>query len=283
MAETSKESAVYQEQTHSPTASQIGRVLAVMSGKGGVGKSSITGLLASSLRRRDYQVGVLDADITGPSIPKIFGSQQTLMAGPDGPMPVESATGIKLVSVNLILADEGQAVVWRGPMISKVIEQFWRDIVWGKLDYLIVDLPPGTSDAALTVMQSLPLNGIVLVTSPQDLAGMVVRKAANMAVQIGVPMLGLVENMSCLTCPMCQTRIEAYGPSQATETARQVGLDMLGSLPLDPDLAVMCDRGKVEEYRLEAFETIVDSILEMEPAKLSDEVSSQARASSFEV
>jgi Mrp family chromosome partitioning ATPase len=254
-----------------------------MSGKGGVGKSSVTGLLASSLRRRNYQVGVLDADVTGPSIPKIFGAQQTLMAGPDGPVPVESSTGIKLISVNLILSDEGQAVVWRGPMISKVIEQFWRDIVWGQLDYLIVDLPPGTSDAALTVMQSLPLNGIVLVTSPQDLAGMVVRKAANMAVTIGVPMLGLLENMSYLTCPECNAHIEVFGPSQAVETARQVGLDRLGSLPLDPDLAVMCDRGQVEEYRLEAFETMVDRILEMEPARLSDKVSSKAHASRFAV
>jgi Mrp family chromosome partitioning ATPase len=274
---------VKQEQGGSPKGSQIGCVLAVMSGKGGVGKSSITSLLASSLRRRQYEVGVLDADITGPSIPKIFGAQQPLMAGPEGPIPVESVTGIKLISINFILADEGQAVVWRGPMISKVIEQFWRDIVWGKLDYLIVDLPPGTSDAALTVMQSLPLNGIVLVTSPQDLAGMVVRKAANMAVQIGVPMLGLVENMSYLTCPECQAHIEVYGPSRATDTARQVGLDLLGTLPLDPDLAVKCDRGTVEEYRLEDFETIVDRILEMEPARISKKAGSNVGTSSWAV
>jgi Mrp family chromosome partitioning ATPase len=259
---------VKEEQTVSPKASQIARVIAVMSGKGGVGKSSVTGLLASALRRRDFQVGVLDADVTGPSIPKLFGAQQSLIAGPEGPMPVESTTGIKLISANLLLSDEGQAVIWRGPMISKVIEQFWRDIVWGKLDYLIVDLPPGTSDAALTVMQSLPLNGIVLVSSPQDLAGMVVRKAANMAVQIGVPILGLLENMSYLTCPECKAHIDAYGSSRAGETARQVGIEMLGSLPLDPHLAVMCDQGKVETYHVETFELVVDRILEMESVKV---------------
>jgi Mrp family chromosome partitioning ATPase len=272
-----------QDQTGSLLASQIGCVLAVMSGKGGVGKSSITGLLAASLRRRNYRVGVLDADVTGPSIPKIFGAHQQLMAGPHGPMPVESSTGIKLISINLVLAEEGQAVIWRGPMVSKVIEQFWRDIAWGQIDYLIVDLPPGTSDAALTVMQSLPLNGIVLVTSPQDLAGMVVRKAANMATTIGIPMLGLIENMSYLDCPECHAHIEVFGPSQTVETARQAGLDRLGNLPLDPDLAVMCDRGKVEEYRREVFESIVDQILELEPARLPEEVRAKAQASRFAV
>jgi Mrp family chromosome partitioning ATPase len=270
-------------QTGSPPASRIGRVLAVMSGKGGVGKSSVTGLLAAELRRRSRRVGVLDADITGPSIPKLFGKSQSLVAGPEGPIPVESGTGIRLISVNFLLQDESQAVVWRGPMISKVIEQFWRDIVWGELDYLVVDLPPGTSDAALTVMQSLPLNGIILVTSPQDLAGMVVRKAANMAVQIGVPILGLLENMSYLICPDCEARIEVYGPSRAEDTARRAGLPMLGSMPLDPQLAVMCDQGKVEAYRLEAFESIVDRILEAESLKISEKVGSEARTGTFAV
>ena len=169
----------------------VRRVLAVMSGKGGVGKSSVAALLAASLRKRGFKVGVLDADITGPSIPKLFGAYQLPIGGPEGILPIESRTGIKLMSINFLLPDEDQPVVWRGPLISRVIQQFWSDIAWGDLDVLVVDLPPGTSDASLTVMQSLPLDGIVLVTSPQGLAGMVVRKAANMATGLGVRLIGL--------------------------------------------------------------------------------------------
>jgi Mrp family chromosome partitioning ATPase len=234
-----------------------------MSGKGGVGKSSVAGLLASSLRRRGLEVGILDADITGPSIPKMFGVHQQPVGGLEGILPVESRLGIKLMSINLLLPDENQPVVWRGPLISRAIQQFWSDIAWGDLDVLVVDLPPGTSDASLTVTQSLPLNGIVLVTSPQDLAGMVVRKAAIMAIEIGVRLIGLVENMSFVTCPKCGTRINIFGTSGAEDTVRSLGTRVLGHLPLDPQLSTLCDAGEIEAYQSKSFEEIVDRVIEL--------------------
>lgn len=241
----------------------VGKVLAVMSGKGGVGKSSVAGLLASSLRRRGLDVGVLDADITGPSIPMLFGAHHRPTPSGEGLSPVESRTGIKLMSINLLLPDQDQPVVWRGPLISRAIEQFWEDIVWGDLDYLIVDLPPGTADAALTVMQSLPLDGIVLVTSPQDLAGMVVRKAANMSKSIGIPLVGIVENMSYVICPDCGNRIDVFGKSKTAKTANKIGTAMLGQIPLDTAFSSLCDRGAVEDYESDAFENIVDKMLDI--------------------
>ncbi len=250
-------------QTSSQPVGNVGKVLAVMSGKGGVGKSSVTGLLASALRRQGSEVGVLDADITGPSIPMMFGVHQRPESGPEGILPVESLTGIKIMSINLLLPDTDQPVVWRGPLISKAIEQFWGDIAWGDLDYLVVDLPPGTSDAALTVMQSLPLDGIVLVTTPQDLAGMVVRKAANMAKKLGVPLVGLVENMNHVICPECGTQIDIFGASKAENTARMIGAPMLGHLPIDPRLAVLWDKGAIEDYGREAFEEITEKVVRM--------------------
>jgi Mrp family chromosome partitioning ATPase len=240
----------------------IAHVVAVMSGKGGVGKSSVAGLLASALQRRGLQVGVLDADITGPSIPKLFGAHEPPVAGPEGILPVESRTGIKLMSINLLLPDEDQAVVWRGPLISKTIEQFWNDIAWGSLECLVVDLPPGTSDAALTVTQSLPLDGIVLVTSPQDLAGMVVRKAAGMAKHLGIPLIGLVENMSHVVCPNCDTKINVFGPSRADDTARLIGAPMLGRIPLEAELAIQCDAGAIEDYHNDEFERIAARVIQ---------------------
>lgn len=240
----------------------IRRVLAVMSGKGGVGKSSVTGLLASSLRKRGLKVGVLDADITGPSIPKMFGVHQSPVEGLDGIQPIESRKGIKLMSINFLLSDEDQPVIWRGPLISRAIQQFWSEIAWGDLDVLVVDLPPGTSDASLTVMQSLPLDGILLVTSPQDLAGMVVRKAANMAIGIGTRLIGLVENMSYILCPQCGAKIELFGVSRAEDTARSIGTQLLGHLPLDPQLSTLCDEGAIEAYHSEVFESITDDVIE---------------------
>ena len=239
----------------------IARVVAVLSGKGGVGKSSVAAMLAVALRRRENRVGVLDADITGPSIPKMFGLHRQPAMSPMGILPVETEAGIKVMSINLILADEDQAVIWRGPLISNMIKQFWRDVAWGKLDYLVVDLPPGTSDASLTVMQSIPLSGVVLVTSPQDLAGMVVRKAAQMVAQLGAPIVGLVENMSYVTCPQCGAQIEAFGPSQAMQTATRIGAPLLARLPLDAELACRCDAGEVEAYETPAFEAIVEPVL----------------------
>jgi Mrp family chromosome partitioning ATPase len=242
---------------------KVGRVMAVLSGKG------VAALLAVALNRQGKQVGVLDADITGPSQPKMFGLHEPPAMGPMGIIPTETAAGIKVMSINLLLPDEDEAVIWRGPLISGAIKQFWQDVVWGKLDYLIVDLPPGTSDASLTVMQSIPLNGVVLVTSPQDLAGMVVRKAARMALQMKVSTVGLVENMSYAVCPNCGERIEVFGPSQAMRTANQLGVPMLGQLPLDPELARRCDAGEIEEYVIDVFEPIAEKITERASARPS--------------
>ena len=240
----------------------IHRVVAIMSGKGGVGKSLVSGLLAIALRRQGLKVGILDADITGPSIPKMFfpdGAQ--LSTGPLGPVPPESQGGIKVVSINLLLEHEDQAVIWRGPMISGAIKQFWGDIFWGELDYLIVDLPPGTSDASLTVMQSLPLSGVVLVTSPQDLAGMVVRKAARMAGMMQAPILGLIENMSYFECPETGKRHDIFGTSHAEEMAAWMQVPLLGRLPIDPQIARLADAGRIEEYATEAFTPIAQGLI----------------------
>jgi Mrp family chromosome partitioning ATPase len=251
------------------SANKIANVVAVLSGKGGVGKSSVAALLAATLHRRGERVGVLDADITGPSIPKMFGLHQPPPMSPMGILPAETPDGVKIMSINLLLPSEDEAVIWRGPLISGAIKQFWSEVFWGDLDYLIVDLPPGTSDAALTVMQSIPLNGIVLVTSPQDLAGMVVRKAAKMAQHLNVPVVGLVENMSHLTCPKCGERIEVFGPSQAMRTANQLGVPLLAQLPLDPDLARRCDAGKVEQYASDLFDALATKVTERLPATKS--------------
>ncbi len=237
-----------------------------MSGKGGVGKSSVTALLAVVVRRQGKRVGVLDADITGPSQPKMFGLQQTPTMGPLGILPVKTRGGIRLMSINLLLPNEDEAVIWRGPLIGNAIQQFWNDVAWGTLDFMVVDLPPGTSDASLTVMQSIPLNGIVLVTSPQDLAGMVVRKAARMAQQMRVPILGVIENMSYVTCPQCGERIEVFGPSQAAATARQIGVPVLGQIPLDPALSRLCDAGAIEDYPAESFAAFAAQIIARTPA-----------------
>jgi Mrp family chromosome partitioning ATPase len=239
----------------------VERVLAVMSGKGGVGKSSVAAMLAVALRQQGKRVGVLDADITGPSIPKMFGLRGTPPMGPVGILPAETETGIKAMSINLLLPNEDEAVIWRGPLVGGAIKQFWGDVVWGDLDVLVVDLPPGTSDASLTVMQSIPLNGVVLVTSPQDLAGMVVRKAAKMAWQMKVPVVGLVENMAYAVCPKCGERIEVFDPSKAMSTAIQLGVPMLGQLPLNPDLARRCDAGEIETYPMDGFAPITEKIL----------------------
>jgi len=240
----------------------IQRVIAVMSGKGGVGKSLVSGLLAIALRRRGYQVGILDADITGPSIPKMFLPEGARLGmSPMGPMPPQTKSGIRVMSINLLLEQEDMAVIWRGPLVSGAIKQFWGDIFWGTLDYLVVDLPPGTSDASLTVMQSLPMSGVVLVTSPQDLAGMVVRKAARMAQQMQTPILGLIENMSYFECPDTGKRYEIFGPSHAEQTAQRIGVAFLGRLPIDPEIARLCDAGRIEEYGGSAFAPIAEELV----------------------
>jgi Mrp family chromosome partitioning ATPase len=244
---------------------EIRRVVAVMSGKGGVGKSSVAALLAVALRRQGLRVGVLDADITGPSIPKMFGLQDRPLTSPLGILPVETKTGIKVMSINLLLQSDDQAVIWRGPLISGAIRQFWSEVFWKDLDYLVIDLPPGTSDASLTVMQTMPLSGILLVTSPQNLAGMVVRKAAQMALQLQIPLLGLVENMSYAVCPKCGEQIDVFGPSQAQETALHIGAPLLGRLPLDPELARLCDGGRIEDYGGDDFVDVAERVVELVP------------------
>jgi len=243
-------------------ANDVSHVVAVLSGKGGVGKSSVAALLAVALRRRGMRVGVLDADITGPSIPRMFGLHRQPTMGPLGILPVETRTGIKVMSINLMLQSDDQAVIWRGPLISNAIKQFWTEVAWGRLDYLVVDLPPGTSDASLTVMQSIPLSGVVLVTSPQDLAGMVVRKAAGMAQRMGAPIVGLVENMSYVTCPDCGREIQVFGPSRAMQTAARLRVPFLGQLPLDPELACRCDEGEIEAYDAERFDQMVKPLMD---------------------
>lgn len=228
--------------------SEAKRVIAVLSGKGGVGKSLVTGALAVELSRRGHAVGILDADITGPSIPKMLGMSGRRAGGIGNLLlPEISSTGIKVMSSNLLLENETDPVLWRGPVIAGAIRQFWSDTSWGPLDYLLVDMPPGTGDVALTVFQSLPVDGIVVVTSPQDLVSMIVAKAVNMAEKMHVPILGLIENMSYVSCPDCGKKIEVFGKSKLDEVAQGYGLEVLGRLPIDPALALACDAGAIEE------------------------------------
>lgn len=240
---------------------QVKRVVAVMSGKGGVGKSLVTGLLAIVLRRRGKQVGILDADITGPSIPKMFG----LDAHPGGAgsaiLPVLSKTGIPVMSINLLLPHEDDAVIWRGPLIGKAIQQFWQDVLWGNLDYLIVDLPPGTADAPLTVMQTLPLAGVIIVFTPQDLTTMVVRKAVQMAQKMNIPVLGVVENMSYFLLPDGKKKVEIFGKSKGKEMSASAKAPLLMQLPIDPQLAQLCDEGNIEEYEAETLSEFSSRVL----------------------
>ena len=244
----------------------VKKVIAVMSGKGGVGKSLVTGLLAVSLRRKGYRVGILDADITGPSIPKMFFSSRPVVTySRQAMLPPVSSTGIKVMSINLLLENEESAVIWRGPLVGRAIKQFWTDTLWADLDYFIVDLPPGTSDAPLTVMQSLPMSGILLVTSPQGLAGMVVRKAANMASQVGIPILGVVENMSFFKAPDTGKEYEIFGPSYTQETADALDIPVLAHLPIDSNIAVLCDQGKVEECHIPQFDEVIAWIERVTP------------------
>jgi Mrp family chromosome partitioning ATPase len=245
----------------------IRHVIAVMSCKGGVGKSLVSGLLAVALQSEGYQVGILDADIAGPSIPRMFFTNGAgLGISRMGPLPPQTVTGIRVMSMNLLPEQEYAAAVWRGPLISGAIKQFWGDILWGELDYLIVDLPPGTSDATLTVMQALPISGIVLVTTPQVMANMVVCKAANMALEMEIPILGLVENMSHYACPRTGERHEIFGPSHAEEIAEGLGVPLLGCLPVDPRLTMLCDSGCLEYYPDEGLAPVVKDLVARTPA-----------------
>ena len=240
--------------------SNVKKVIGVVSGKGGVGKSLVTSLLATTLRRRDTAVGILDADVTGPSIPKCFGLKGRVISDDAGMYPAQTKTGVKVMSVNLLLQEETAPVVWRGPVIAGVIKQFWTDTVWGDVDYLFVDMPPGTGDVPLTVFQSLPLDGILVVTSPQELVGMIVSKAVEMARMMEIPILGLVENMSYAVCPHCGERLNLFGESHLEEVAAKYGLKVLGRLPMDPALAAACDRGAIELFEGDWLDSAADLI-----------------------
>jgi Mrp family chromosome partitioning ATPase len=238
----------------------IKNIIAVMSGKGGVGKSLVSSLAAIALRRKGFEVGILDADITGPSIPKMFGINTRPSGSDTGILPVLSSSDIEIISVNLFLPGEEEAVIWRGPMISNAITQFWQDVVWGKLDYLIIDLPPGTADAPLTVLQKLPVNGIIMVFTPQNLTTMIVRKAINMAKVMKKPIVGVVENMSYLYLPEIDKKMNVFGESKGQTMAELTGTPLLAQIPIDPELARLCDQGEIEKYRAAFVDTLAESI-----------------------
>ncbi|MGE5371693.1 MAG: Mrp/NBP35 family ATP-binding protein [Solirubrobacterales bacterium] len=240
----------------------IKNVVAIMSGKGGVGKSTVTCLLAVNLARMGYRVGVLDADITGPSIPKAFGIEGGRLKATDfGILPPQTDRGIKIMSVNLFLPGEDEPVIWRGPMLGGLIHQFWGESDWREIDYLLVDLPPGTGDVPLTVMQSLPVSGIVIVSSPQELVQMVVKKAIKMAQKMNVEILGLVENMSYAVCPHCSQTLNLFGESKADKIAAQTGLKVLAQMPLEPAINQLMDQGKVEEAQSDAAKQLSEAVI----------------------
>lgn len=245
--------------------SQIKKVIGVVSGKGGVGKSLVTSLLAVSMRKRGYKTAILDADVTGPSIPKAFGITEKLSIAETGVFPSRSKSGISVVSINLLLPNDTDPVVWRGPVLANTVKQFWKDVIWGDVDFLFVDLPPGTGDVPLTVFQSLPLSGIIVVTSPQELVSMIVAKAVNMANMMNIPILGLVENMSCFECPDNGKKYHLFGESRIDATAKKHKLPVLGKLPIDPRFATACDHGAIEAVECDGLSTaagLLETLLE---------------------
>ncbi len=239
--------------------SSIKKVIGVVSGKGGVGKSLVTALLADKMASQGYKVGIMDADITGPSMPKMFGIHGIADGNENGIFPAETKNGIKLMSINLLMDDEEAPVIWRGPVIANVVKQFWSEVMWGELDYLFVDMPPGTGDVPLTVFQSLPVDGIIVVTSPQDLVRLIVQKALNMAKMMDIPVLGIFENYSYVKCPDCGKEIHIFGESKVPETARESGVKLLGRIPVDTSFAALADAGKFEE----ADTSYVNRVLEV--------------------
>ncbi len=240
--------------------SRIKKIIAVMSGKGGVGKSTVTANLASFMAKRGHKVGILDADITGPSIPAAFGVHTRLEGNEKVMYPATSKNGIKMVSVNLLLDKETSPVVWRGPVLGSAIRQFYSECIWGDLDYLFIDMPPGTSDIQLTVLNNIPVDGVVIVTTPQDLVSMVVSKAVTMIKQIGIPIVGVIENMSYMVCPCCNEKIMLFGPSHLADECLKYGLKSLGQLPLNSKMTSLIDAGKIEEYETDEFNVALNEI-----------------------
>ena len=249
-------------QIPAPEFNHVRHVLAVASGKGGVGKSLVSAMAAVELARRGLKVGIMDADITGPSIPRLFGLTARPESSEMGVIPPETSLGIKIISINMFLQESNQAVIWRGPLLTSAIKQFWTDMVWGDLDVLIMDMPPGTADVPLTAFQSLPVDAIMMVTTPQELAGMIVEKAAGMAKQMKKPVIGIVENMATATCPHCGETFELFGPSHAEELADHIGAPVLARLPIDSNVTVLADTGHVEDVQMPAFAPVTEALAE---------------------
>ena len=244
----------------SNTNSHVKKVVAVVSGKGGVGKSSVTSMLAVAARKKGLKTAVLDADITGPSIPKTFGVTQKAMGNGDGIFPAETDTGIEIMSVNMLLENDTDPVLWRGPVIAGTVKQFWTDVIWNDVDVMFIDMPPGTGDVPLTVFQSIPVDGIVIVTSPQELVSMIVEKAVKMANRMNIPVLGIVENMAYFECPDCHKKHYIFGESHIFETAGKYAIPYTVQLPLNPETAAMCDAGKIENYNGDDFNKLLDGL-----------------------
>lgn len=240
--------------------SNIKKVIGVVSGKGGVGKSLVTSLMATEMSKRGKNTAILDADITGPSIPKIFGITDKAMGSEDGILPVRTKGGIEVMSINLLLEDETAPVIWRGPVIGGTVKQFWTDVVWEDVDYMFVDMPPGTGDVPLTVFQSLPVDGIIIVTSPQELVSMIVEKAVNMAKMMNIPIIGVVENMSWVNCPDCGKQIKIFGESKTGEAAEKFGLPLLAQIPFDAKIASLCDKGEIENIDNNPISSAADAV-----------------------
>ena len=244
--------------------SNIKKVIGIISGKGGVGKSLVTSMLAVTMNRRNHKVAVLDADITGPSIPKLFGITEKAGGNGEGILPCKSKTGIDIMSINLLLENTTDPVVWRGPIIAGTVKQFWTEVIWKDVDFMFIDMPPGTGDVPLTVFQSIPVDGIIVVTSPQELVSMIVEKAVKMAEMMNVPIIGIVENMSYFKCPDCGKEYKIFGESKIEEAAKNHGLEVIAKLPIDPQIAAMCDKGMIELYGDNLFINIAEILEKME-------------------
>jgi len=247
--------------------SNIKKVIGVVSGKGGVGKSLVTSMMAVIMKRRGFNTAILDADVTGPSIPKAFCIREKAVGTEEGLYPIKSKTGIDIMSINLLLENDTDPVVWRGPLIGNTVKQFWTDVIWGDVDYMFIDMPPGTGDVALTVFQSIAVDGIIMVTSPQELVSMIVSKAVKMAEMMNIPIIGLVENMSYFKCPDCNKEYKIFGESHIEEIAKNHNIDVLGKLPIDPRIATACDRGMIELFDGNWLDPVADILEKMEEKK----------------
>lgn len=244
--------------------SSVDKVIGIVSGKGGVGKSLVTSLMAVEMQKLGHSSAILDADITGPSIPKIFGVKEMAVTNEHGVIPFTTKCAVEIMSINLLLDDPTDPIIWRGPAIANIVKQFWSNVIWSGVEYLFVDLPPGTGDVPLTVFQSLPLDGIIIVTSPQELVSMIVEKAVKMAEQMDIPILGIIENFSYLSCPDCDKKIEPFGKSNVEEIALKHGLRVLAKLPMDPSITALCDAGEIENYDKEWLKEAVIAISELD-------------------